>query len=555
MRSQPKLFDELMGQFDLINTVEVFRGNHPNETELHFTVLHEEAHRKAVSSTTYGKVQHLLATVLRESSKSGSPLEAAWSSRAEALLAQTIKYSWFAHEGFAVSRERMYGKLMYPDHPLSDLPDDYEEAYQRYQQILQCLPENLKLFGVVTARAIVEAVLNTDIIRKLSNDEFTPDSVGRAVEETDQPDRRLEALLKAVRAHKLPSDFGASSISQIQELFKGTPLAAFPDISDAVARLYTRIGPETIDAMVGFDAIATNTFREYFSVVAPDLSMISPHDAGPEVVAFHNRVAEQFEKKGVTIPRAKVGTMQEGALQGTNVKFRSPERPPQFIDQSLAESFVAALLNTDYRLIVQPGLWLPPSSTFGTHLLFIVPITMEPVGEKTPEGYQPYGVNFDGCYALSGSLEYIHGMAKRLQPRLLQVVVGPSVVSVDDWTVADDIRKIVDDIWDQKHLIYTLPQFDTASLLHLLSTLEKKGIQDCKVIGGDRHMLYLAIWVPSNLIVVVKLSTSLPWIQKTHGEPFPDFVYRALAEETNLQELGFLVFVPALDEGGFLSPF
>lgn len=59
MRTQPKLFNEIMGQFDFIDRVEVYRATHDSDVELHFTLLHEEAHRKAVSSTTYGKVQAL----------------------------------------------------------------------------------------------------------------------------------------------------------------------------------------------------------------------------------------------------------------------------------------------------------------------------------------------------------------------------------------------------------------------------------------------------------------------------------------------------------------
>jgi hypothetical protein len=105
MRVQQKLYDELLGNFDLIETVEVFRTNHEDPTEIQFTVLHEEAHRKATSSTAFGKLQYFLATLAREARKGGHTLQE-WKKRAGPLLDTTIKSSWFAHEGFAVSRER-----------------------------------------------------------------------------------------------------------------------------------------------------------------------------------------------------------------------------------------------------------------------------------------------------------------------------------------------------------------------------------------------------------------------------------------------------------------
>ena len=65
MRTQQKLYNEIMGQFDLIDKVEVFRDNHPDRIEMHFTVMHEEAHRKAISSTAYGRLQSFLAILAR----------------------------------------------------------------------------------------------------------------------------------------------------------------------------------------------------------------------------------------------------------------------------------------------------------------------------------------------------------------------------------------------------------------------------------------------------------------------------------------------------------
>jgi hypothetical protein len=51
--------------------------------------------------------------------------------------------------------------------------------------------------------------------------------------------------------------------------------------------------------------------HEYFCTIAPNLDIVSPLEAQAEVVTFHNRVADQLAKRGVTIPRAKVANLQE----------------------------------------------------------------------------------------------------------------------------------------------------------------------------------------------------------------------------------------------------
>jgi hypothetical protein len=555
MPERPQLFKEIMGQFDLVDTVEVFRKNHPNKIELHLTVMHEEAHRKAISSTTYGKVQGLLATILRESSNEGSPVKAEWGGQAAVLLDQTIQFSWFTHEGFAVSRERAYGKLFYPDYSFRSLPQDYEKAYRRYEHVMESLPRNLKIFGIVAARAIAEASLNTDILSWLAEKEFTPETVKRAVEETERPDRRLEALLKAVRAGKLADDFGADYESQLRQLFNGTPLAQFTDVSSAVANLFTRITPETIGLVNPFDQLATTAFHEYFSLIAPALKIVNPLNLGEEVVAFHNKVVEQFEQNAVTIPRAKVGTLQDGALKGTDVKFRPQMRPWKFVDQSQSEDITTGLLNDDLRFVIQLGRSEELSANFGSHYAIITALRLEPIGKPDGQKPQPYGAIVHGQYAFAGPPDYVHRLTKRLRSRSLQVIIGLSAVSFDDWTVADDISAIAEDIRNKGDvLIQILPQFDTPATLHLLSVLEERGIKDCKVIGLDHQIMHLAHWMPGSMVVVVKLSTALPWILKTHGGAFPDYIYRALAEKTNVAELGFLASIPDLEERGFLWP-
>ena len=83
-------------------------------------------------------------------------------------------------------------------------------------------------------------------------------------------------------------------------------------------------------------------------------------------------------------------------------------------------------------------------------------------------------------------------------------------------------------------------------------------VSDCEVIGADIQLMYLAVSVPDNLVVVVKFAAALPGIQKVHGAPLPDFVYRAVdkAREARSEQLppGLLPAVPALDEAGVFSP-
>lgn len=471
------------------------------------------------------------------------------------MLSDTIGYSWNAHEGFAVSRERMYGSLMYPDHQHSKLPTEYEDAYRKYQAIIERLPKNLKLFGSMAARAVGEAVLNTDILGRIEPQAFTPAVVRKAIDESDRPDERLDRLLKILTDGPLPSDFGDDLPDKVRTLFAGTPLSERRDLEDAIASLFSLITPEVVSVIGPLDTMATNAFFEFFTLVAPKLNIRNPHNVEHEVVDFHNAVADRLQAGGLVIIRTKIGTHHEGVREGTDARVVLPLPNPIYVDEGSANATVDAVLKSGSHLMLQFGRWDPPPETLDTHFLLVTAMEMEAIGTLTPGARQPYGAKLQGQFVISGEQPYIERIAKQMWPRVLQVCIGLSAVTPDELAIRDDMKFVLDDLPSDKQVLVLLPQVRFTVLLHFLSLLEKNGIREAKVIGLDKYMWYLAVETSSKLTVILKIPAALPAIQRAHGEPFPDYIYDAIEHpKKKLEDLGFLASVPQLDLLGLFSP-
>src|SRR5688572_25273648 len=117
MKSQLELYQELssriLGHFDMVSHATIYPDRHSSDAEVTYTYIHEETHRKIISSTTFGSIQLILADIVKVASKTSS-LE--WAADAKDILTETIKQSWIAHEGYAVYREIHYGRLVEPSH-------------------------------------------------------------------------------------------------------------------------------------------------------------------------------------------------------------------------------------------------------------------------------------------------------------------------------------------------------------------------------------------------------------------------------------------------------
>jgi hypothetical protein len=190
------------------------------------------------------------------------------------------------------------------------------------------------------ARAIAEATLNTEVLRKLSGLPFTPENVERALNETGRPDQRLYTMLAATdRKDMLPDNFADDLVSKLAVLFEGTPLAQL-GVAAAVESLYKRISPETLDILNRLDDLETDALHVFLSSMFPELNIVHPAVTAPEITRFHNEVAEQLEKEGaevgLEIPRAKVANTHDSALEAANAKFR-----PKQMDQLLVREEAA----------------------------------------------------------------------------------------------------------------------------------------------------------------------------------------------------------------------
>lgn len=546
------LATEILGSFDLIGSVEIHLAHHSSDTHPGYTYIHEESHLRLVSTTTFGELQLIIANLI---GKTGSAPLPSWMISAEKLLAETIESSWYAHEGYAVFRELIYGKLLL-GHEVKKppaLPSSYQRAYDIFKGAVQSVFDGeAPFFQIAVARCIAEASFNTPILGILPLEKLSENAILEHLSESPhRPDYRVRLISKLIQQQGFSSDLSQRLITMFSDACHKMGL----DDADSPLRLSNKMlcepDPQYVDFLLRWNALEKEILWKEIAALVSQLEIVEPDMAIDQAIDYHNRARSFFSKFGIDIIlKRKSSSAFEIALASDIVEYV----PPQALDEAIivpskAKDVIEQLLEEKeaywiLELSRVPNLRL--RQTIHDDFIYATYVTPLILTSETPKGnHQSSGKTYSLAHAKAqftffGDRDHARNVASRFSERTMLVVLDWTYALSSNWEVPSQVKGL---LINQSWLPLTIPQTTNSRIvLELIRAWHNIGIEHLMAFKAGATLLYFCFKLETGLYILVKLSRNL--LGLLHAFDLPETRWLEDALQINANDVERLYMPP-----------
>jgi len=516
------LHREILGLFDPAGEIHIYPGRHETNSQSSLTYIHEESHLKAVSCTTFGEVQSILGWLAH--SKDG-PEDCKISDEAASMLSSLVMGSWKTHEGFAMCRERWFGSRLLPHTPSVPCPASYVAAFLLYDDVMKALPPQADAFCLTVVQAIMEAAMNTLILRSLKPETLLTSAVlDHLAQPQHSPDSRLSELSTTIKG----GGFRRDLIDRLRDAFaaavKRAGVARGDLRCDALGdEIACSMGPEYVELVDAWQELGTKVMWDELSCLDLSYPLVAPNAAQIEICHFREAARKAFSRKGHTLPVKRIGDQFEAALQAGEVQLKG-DSPfgEQVVFMAHALSPLNALLaDQNSRFIVQLSRIkalqtrqaVDADYVWSTHVTVLVPSPgriPSPTQDSLRGGFAPsYEV-----YTFWGTEEFALCVARDLSPRTVLLTMGPSLVDLPAWHPDATAHHLLRELGRVPLLV--LPPTGCRLLYDLIVNWQTIGIDKVFLVDGNETTECYAFALSTDLTVMVTMPAFLPSVLSTY---------------------------------------
>lgn len=516
-RLYEKLEQEVLGSFDLFNNTKIY----DNEEEIiTSTYIHEEAHRKMISSTSFGEIQQMFAYI----SKQGvSNCSLDWINSADNILSHTIRLSIFAHEGYAVWRQIENGKIFSSVCDLDLMPELYRDFYQKYKAVIEKLSMSMHVFNLGIARAISEAVFNTTILRDINITNFKESLYKHLSNEINQPDYRFEEITKILTTNGISQHCQDNLLKEFTVLIKSMGITYDGTVNDMLLRMYTE--PYNYPILIEkWDKIETEIlFDELKNHPLPFL-VISPIEIQDEIHSFHIEIKNYLEKFGVRLYEKR------GPLNFAEAAFHSEQ--VEYIPKKVLKEYIIPIFESKElieTLVNDPEIFFILEigrikskmlkklfeGDFFYHA-YLTPIAYSDTlneEKSSSEATVAFKVTGEQC-ALFGDLNDLKQLYFKVYDKTLMLLIDWATVVVENFTIPTELEEF----FKLKKIEPTVVAQGTSSnaFFRQLISCADIGIAAGTIIGKTERMVYFYFELLNGLQVVLKCTDIMLNILRQH---------------------------------------
>lgn len=505
---------EILGSYDFTDNINIYVGKHQDDEEIKLTHIHEESHRKIVSSTTFGVFQFVIAniqkqSVLRKNTLITNPQE---------ILEITIDKSWLAHEGYAVFREITLGqKVASIDNRITQLPQDYKAAFNKYKKIEEILPIEIKPFNISIIRGIAEAAFNTSILASCPIERINSDLVSNHLSVPEnQPDYRLELITKRISQQGFSREYFNNLLDSFNDI---TQRLGYKEIIN-IQEFMDTVGLIGIDENAGFisawDEIETNLTTQEINRIASELNIIHPKVAENDYFNFTEEASNAFSVYRINIPvLRKADSMSELLVETDTTNYIPPENYNEQIIPCDALKPIIPQLLTDEKLVLiieiakmrSTYMKLISSDEF-IYTAYLTLLLQEKIENKTTgKKRQKALVPTKDQLAVFGNQKEIQDLIFTLKDKLIFFVLDWTSLIQDNWKLSKEIEELLNVLeWKPATIVQITNSPEIASLL---KSWTKIGIADIVLIKRGKQHYHFLLELKNGLNVIVKISLVL----------------------------------------------
>jgi hypothetical protein len=312
------LFDQMLGSFDLAQTVELFPGRHRNPSTLASTKVHEEGHKQLAHITTLGWLQTVYAMLLAYPALKSIP------ERAEAIrnsLCRSIAVSWNTHEGYATYREFFLGETLGFSTDEKGLPRAYREARTIGQRIELMLPASLRPFSLTYVQVIFETAMNVDLPPLDANDLLDAQWAERYFAQAEnQPDLRLAQICEALAESPVDERSWQSLSCEVWRILRD--FAPGASESDMVRTYFGGMGADSRVPRVAIINLFTDFVERHLQSIAPKLVQVRIADAMNVAMVHYENLRVALATWQIDLPSRFRGAEADTAIAMEDCEYR-----------------------------------------------------------------------------------------------------------------------------------------------------------------------------------------------------------------------------------------